>query len=252
MSADSFLARGWLFNKGEPMKRSTGLSGRFQATGLLSAVACILLTASPANATTIDYTDAAAFQAALSSFSPMDTFDDLSANTQFADQNNVGVPLLRTNGTFQYSVDAPGDALFTTDTAPDIALSTTSPLLNIEFSFSPGINAVGGTFFPTAADFSVIPGVLTFTFNSDPSTIQTFTDPLGTDFIGFISDGDISSLSVGVNVANPDPLNPADIFATVDNFTVGSTPEPQSVLLLLGGLAAGVLQLRRRNAQPKA
>jgi hypothetical protein len=235
------------------MKRSTGLSERFQAAGLLSAVACILLIASPASATTIDYTDAAAFQAALSSFSSMDTFDDLSANTQFADQNNVGVPLLRTNGDFQYSVDAPGDALFTTAPGPDIALSTTTPLLNIEFSsFSPGINAIGGNFFPTAADFSVIPGVITFTFNGDPGTTQTFTDPLGTDFIGFIFDGVISSLSVGVNVANPDSGNPADIFATVDNVTVGFTPEPQSVLLLLGGLAAGVLRLRRRNAQAKA
>jgi hypothetical protein len=236
------------------MKRSTGLSGRFQAAGLLSAVTCILLTASPARATTIAvYNNIAAFQNALSSFSPTDTFDDLPPDTQFADQNNVGVPLLRINGDFQYSVDAPGDALFTTAPGPDIALSTTSPLFNIEFSsFSPDINAVGGNFFPTAADFSVIPGVITFTFNGDPGTIQTFTDPAATDFIGFISDGVISSLSVGVNVANPDPLLPADIFATVDNVTVGSTPEPQSVLLLLGGLAAGALRLRRRNAQPKA
>jgi hypothetical protein len=53
-------------------------------------------------------------------------------------------------------------------------------------------------------------------------------------------------------VANPDSANPADIFAAVDNLTVGSTtPEPQSVLLLLGGLAAGALRLRRRNVQPK-
>ena len=236
------------------MKRSTGLlSGRFQAAGLLSAVACILLLiASPAGAATVTvFNNAIAFQNALSSFS-QDTYTDLQANTQSVDQNNVGVPLLRTNGTFQYSVDAPGDSLFTTDTA-DIALSTTSPLFNIEFSsFSPGINAVGGNFFPTAADFSVMSGVITFTFNGDSNTTQTFTDPTGTDFIGFISDGDISSLSVGVNVVNPDPTNPADIFATVDNLTVGSTPEPQSVLLLLGGLAAGALRLRRRNAQPKA
>ena len=236
------------------MKRSTELSGRFQAACLLAAVTCILLTASPASAATITvFHNVADFQDALFSFSPTDTFDDLPANTQSVDLDNVGVPLLRTNGAFQYSVDAPGDSLFTTDTA-DIALSTTSPLSNIEFSlFSPGINAVGGNFFPTDAYFSVIPGVITFTFNGDTGTTQTLTDPLGTDFIGFISDGDISSLSVGVNVANPDSANPADIFATVDNLTVGSTtPEPQSVLLLLGGLAAGALRLRRRNAQPKA
>jgi hypothetical protein len=238
------------------MKRSTGLSGRFQTAGFLAAVTCILLTASPASAATIPFTDVAKFLAALSSFSPTDTFYDLPANTQFADPDNnyVGVPLLRTNGAFQYTVDAPSDSLFTTNTAPDVALSTTSPLSNIEFSlFSPGINAVGGNFFPTAADSSVIHGVITFTFNGDPGTTQTLTDPLGTDFIGFISDVDISSFSVGVNVANPDPANSADIFAAVDNFTVGSTtPEPQSVLLLLGGLAAGALRLRRRNAQPKA
>jgi hypothetical protein len=238
------------------MKRSTGLSGRFQAAGFLAAVTCILLTASPASAATITvFHNIVDFQDALSSFSPTDTFNDLTANTQFADQDNnyVGVPLFRPNGAFQYTVNAPGDSLFTTDTA-DIALSTTSPLSNIEFSlFSPGINAVGGNFFPTDAYFSVIPGVITFTFNGDPGTTQTLTDPLGTDFIGFISDGDISSLSVGVNVANPDSANPADIFATVDNLTVGSTtPEPQSVLLLLGGLAAGALRLRRRNAQAKA
>jgi hypothetical protein len=238
------------------MKRSTGLSGRFQAAGLLAAVTCILLTASPASAATITvFHNIVDFQDALSSFSPTDTFNDLIANTQFADQDNnyVGVPLLRTNGAFQYTVDAPNDSLFTTDTAPDVALSTTSALSNIEFSlFSPGINAVGGNFFPTAVDFSVIPGVITFTFNGD--TTQTVANPLGTDFIGFISDVDISSFLVGVNVANPDSnsANSADIFAAVDNLTVGSTPEPQSVLLLLGGLAAGALRLRRRNAQAKA
>jgi hypothetical protein len=239
------------------MKRNTGLSGRFQAAGLLSAVTCILLTASPASATTIaTFNNEALFLAALQPNYYLEDFNSLPSGAQQIDPNDpnglILIPENFSSGGFHYSAASPDDSIFITTTA-DQALSTNTEDFTIVFTFlSDNINAVGGNFFRTDFNGDAISGAITVAYND--GTTQTFLDPDRTDFSGFIFDSNIASLTVstGPIIINSVTDPPSGNFATVDNFTVGATPEPQSVLLLLGGLAAGALRLRRRNAQPKA
>jgi hypothetical protein len=224
------------------MKRSTGLSGRFQAAGLLAAVTCILLTASPASAATIAYTDVASFLAAMQP-SSTDNFDAFPPSPDHTYGSSLGFAsyLVTTN---------PADPIWISSFDPanstNQALSTLTPDVELDFTFYAGINAVGGNFFLTDANSIVTAGQITVTLDG---TIQTLTtDPNALlPFIGFISDGDISSLSVSVSTGSLGFGN----YATVDNLIVGAptfVPEPQSIFLLLGGLTAGAWRLRRKKS----
>jgi hypothetical protein len=228
------------------MKRSTGLSGRFQAAGLLSAVTCILLTASPASATTIaTFNNATDFLAALQS-SSTDNFDAPLLVPSTA-QNTYGPSL-----TFASYVvtTSPTDNIWISSTDPannpnNQVLSTFTPDVDLDFTFAAGINAVGGNFFPTNNNGGVAAGPITVTLGDGTSRILT-TDPTALlPFIGFISDVDIVSLSVSTGGSGN--------YATVDNLIVGAAaptaaPEPQSIFLLLGGLTAGAWRLRRKKS----
>jgi hypothetical protein len=237
------------------MDRITVLFKRFQPAGLLSVAAWTLLAASsPAvAATVVTYTDVAAFQSAIQPGYYLENFDSITPGQSLDPSGNNIVPLSFSSldGAYSYTADAPGDSLFVVQDPNDVAaqsLSTNSPGFNMIFTFASGIRAVGGNFFATNIDGYVTSGLITITLGD--GTTQTLTDPLGTDFGGFTSIGsDISSLTVS---AAPDPLQDpllTPVYGTVDNFYTGTTvtPEPQSVFLLLGGLAAGVLQLRRRR-----
>jgi hypothetical protein len=229
------------------MDLRTVITGRFKTAGLLSAAACLLLIASPASAAIIDtYSDATAFQGAVQS-SYLENFDSLPLGQNFDPTLNFTIPLDFTNGAYSYSVDAPGDSIFVINdpnNESNESISTNGEDKNIVFTFAAGINAVGGNFFPSDVNGSAIDGPITILF--DDNTTYTLTDPAA--FSGFISNVDIASLTVGTGGGT-------NSFATVDNFIVGSTgpadvtaPEPQSVFLLLGGLSACALRLRRRNA----
>jgi hypothetical protein len=225
------------------MKRSTGLSGRFQAAGFLAAVTCILLTASPASAATIPFTDVASFLAAMQP-SSTDNFDALLPSTA---QDSYAPSL----GFASYLVaTSPADNIwissFDLSQLANQALSTYTPDVNLDFTFNAGINAVGGNFFTTGPDGLITAGQITVTVTTlGDSTSQIFlTDPtVLMPFFGFISDSDIVSLSVSTGGSGN--------YATVDNLIVGAptfAPEPQSIFLLLGGLTAGAWRLRRKKS----
>jgi hypothetical protein len=243
-------------------------------------------------ATVTTYNDAAAFQSVLLAGYYLENFDALTMGqftvpmynpdgSQVFDQVTVpvfnpdGSPVLDANGfpvfqqvpaprmvpaamsfssgAYNYSVDVPGDSLFLFQ-----ALSTSTPNFDIRFTFGSGINAVGGNFFATAADGTVTPGRITVTLGD--GTVQTITDPNGSAFSGFVSiNSEISSLTVSATQdLSSDPFQ-LPVYGTVDNFYTGSSysatataPEPQSLLLLIGGLTAGALWLRlQRNTHPK-
>jgi hypothetical protein len=242
--------------KGEPMKRSTGLSGRFQAAGLLAAVTCILLTASPASAATIGYTDVASFLAAMqpSSTENFDAFLPSTAQDTYPSALGFASYLVTTNPTDNIWISS-----FDPANLANQALSTYTPDVKLDFTFNAGIKAVGGNFFLTDAVGNVtagltdpntglvIPGQITVTLGD--GTIQNLTtDPTAAlPFIGFISDADILSLSVEISTVGLGLGN----YATVDNLIVGVptfVPEPQSIFLLLGGLTAGAWRLRRKKS----
>lgn len=248
--------------------RRTVLLKRFQAAGLLSAAAWTLLAASAASAAQVTvYQNATAFVSALEPDYYLENFDTAPIGQQFqidsngnpvvdANGNNISIPMdFNANG-YQYSVDVPGDFIYITNDPNNTvnqALSTYGTGFNIVFTFGigSGISAVGGNFFPTDASGGFSSG--TFTVTLADGTQQTLTDPAGTDFLGFVSDSEIVSLTVNPTACPPPnddgALNPC--YATVDNFYAGSVPEPQSVFLLLGGLTAVVL-LHRRNIHRKA
>jgi hypothetical protein len=236
------------------MDRITVLFKRFQPAGLLSVAAWTLLAASsPAvAATVVTYTDVAAFQNVLQPGFYLENFDSLTPGQTLDPSGNI-IPMSFSSldGAFSYTVDAPGDSLFVVqdpDALSAQSLSTNSPGFDMIFTFASGIRAVGGNFFATDINGYVNSGLVMITLGD--GTTQTLTDPLGTGFGGFTSiDSDISSLTVS---AAPDPLQDpllTPVYGTLDNFYTGTTvtPEPQSVFLLIGGLAAGVLQLRRRR-----
>jgi hypothetical protein len=237
------------------MDRITVLFKRFQPAGLLSVAAWTLLAASsPAvAATVVTYTDVAVFQNALQPGYYLENFDSLTPGQTLDPITWDIVPLSFSSldGAFSYTVDAPGDSLFVVQDPDNLSaqsLSTNSPGFDMIFTFASGIRAVGGNFFATDINGYVNSGLVTITLGD--GTTQTLTDPLGTGFGGFTSiDSDISSLTVS---AAPDPLQDpllTPVYGTLDNFYTGAvvTPEPQSVFLLLGGLAAGALRLRRRR-----
>jgi hypothetical protein len=224
------------------MDRSTVLLKTLKTCAFLSAAALMLMTVSPAGAATLTYNDSAMFQGAVQS-GYLETFNG-------ATPGQVLGPVQFSSGAYHYSVDVPGDSIFfieSTATAGDFALSTSSSDFDILFTFGSGINAVGGNFFATDAPGNVIAGTLTLTLSD--GTVQTLTNPAGTDFSGFISGSDISSLRVSTDGTG--------IFGTVDNLYVGTAaasaaPEPQSVFLLLGTLGVGLLQWRRSQPNRRA
>jgi hypothetical protein len=221
------------------MKRSTGLSGRFQAAGFLAAVTCILLTASPASAATIPYTDVASFLAAMQP-SSTDNFDALlpsTAQDTYSSALGFASYLVTTSPTDNIWISS-----FDLTQPTNQALSTYTPDVELDFTFNAGINAVGGNFFPTDGNGILTAGQITVTLGD--GTIQTLTTDALLPFIGFISDADIVSLSVMVSTVG------SGNYATVDNLIVGAAimPEPQSIFLLLGGLTAGAWRLRRKKS----
>ena len=223
------------------MDRRTVILRRFKAASLFSAG--ILLTVFPASAAIIGtYSDANAFQGALQS-DYLETFDSLPLGQNLDLTGSFAIPLNFTSGNYSYSVDAPGDSTYVIND-PTIEtnnkLSTNAEDASLVFTFGASINAVGGNFFPTDPTGAVTTGPITIAF--DDGSTYTLTDPMA--FSGYVSNVDILSLTVGTGGGTNN-------FATVDNFIVGSTgpaaaPEPQSVFLLLGGLTAGALRLRRR------
>lgn len=198
---------------------------------LLSVAAVAMLTAAPASAAIIQYTDRSAFTAAAGTV----TIEDFSgfANADLAPSTDLGTFTISTNGTAfvnfaALSIDitadtgggGPGTVTFTFDT-PIFAFGADFSSLNND---SPRTYAVvGGT-------------------NFDPL-------PLSPDFLGFVSDTSFTS----VIFANREgfPLN--DAFE-VDNLTFGggAIPEPGTWALMIVGLGATGALLRRRRTSTVA
>jgi hypothetical protein len=266
------------------MDRRTVLLRRFKTAGLLAAAACILLTASPANAGSVTtYNNATAFETALAQDNASYYKEDFNSPAVFTNSGAAyqgfsgNFPLGDYSGTMNfsnstysytvgaYSLDAPpqpSDLYVANDPSGDpgdLALSTFSPDYQMVFTLGNNINVVGGNFFLTAGDGSVATGKITVTLSD--GTHQTFDNQgvnyPGTTFGGFIANNNATITSVTV-----DTQGNTGNFATVDNFYVGSdsagvnpnqgpggqAPEPGSIFLLLGGLTAGALKLRKRLA----
>ncbi len=212
------------------------------ASSAIIAAAAMLAGAPAANAALTTYTSQAGYLAAVGT-TGVDTFDDL-------DIEPYDTPLPRTAGDYSYiATTGPGNprAYGASNDDIDWWLSSSRATDAITFSgFGPGIAGAGGYFFGSdIAGFSVLATsiTLTATDSSGATLVYTIDAPVLTSFVGFVSDVDITSLSVQV-------LGQPGVWPTVNDFHLSApVPEPATCGMLLGGLGLLGYAARRRQRQ---
>ena len=115
--------------------------------------------------------------------------------------------------------------------------------------FAPTIQAVGGNIFGSDINGSFKAGdILVTVTDSTGVTSEMIFGATTTSFVGFVSDGVITSLTV-------ESIQPAGSFLwpTIDNFTLAqgvtsAVPEPSTwAMMILGFAGVGFMAYRRRN-----
>lgn len=192
----------------------------------LAAVVGCAVVAAPASASVFSFTQQNVWDAYVA-------FQALTTVTE--DFNAIGdgtyaSPFNGSQGGINWTASAPGgiqvqSGLFSTQTPTTLT-----------FSFSPGVQGVGGNFFGRDAGFNALPSIVQITL-SDGSGYIGITSS-ASDFVGFYSNGAaISSLSIAV-------ASGSTVFSTVDNlFFAVPVPAPSAAALI--GLAAMVTRRRR-------
>ncbi len=214
---------------------------------LLLALALSAVPLSSADAFTYVYTSESAFRDNLAAGAVTEDFESIPEGPFGATTFN--------RDAFSFIADAPPDGLFGVVAPTGMWLSTSTATDALTFTFTAGSpRAVGGYFFLT--DELGEPG-------SNPAyTLRvaindgTFIDiPAAdasspTNFVGFASEGAITTLSISVVGLNPD----APLWPTASNLILGqplvvppAVPEPSSLASIALGSLAGVAFLRRRS-----
>ena len=229
------------------MTRITCMPRATRAASLgASLAAAALFAAGSAQAAITIYTSQASFLAAVGSPVGVDTYNDLD-NTQ-----PLEIPIARTAGSFSYSASAgPLSNFFPAGgVAGDIWLATNNGTDTITLSaFSAGAAAVGGFFFRSGLDGFATSTAATINVRAVDSLGATVTraqiNPATTSFVGFVSNGTISSVQVFVGTPGTGTV---DVWPTINDLTVAAAaiPEPESVVLMLAGLGLVGLLARRR------
>lgn len=223
--------------------------GRPRAARWLTAMA--LLAASVAAQAALTVYDNPASFAAASSAPGLDHYDDLSPDAA------VPGPLTRSAGAYGYNVAALTDTSFISDgspvppghllaagTAADRWLSANAASDTLRFFNLSGARAVGGLFFGSDVDGQLAGGASIQFLATDAQGTQayTLTGATASSFIGFVSDTTLVSLAVLASQAN------GPVWVTANDLQLAAAvPEPQTLALLLGGLAFLGLASRRRQ-----
>lgn len=116
--------------------------------------------------------------------------------------------------------------------------STNTPE-QLNFTFSPGVQGVGGNIFGTDISFAVVPCIIQVTLADGSSYVNYATT--AADFVGFYSTGAaISSMSIQTTATGA-----GSVYATVDNLYFTVVPAPGALALLaVAGLGSAA---RRRR-----
>jgi hypothetical protein len=175
-------------------------------------VCAVLLCASSAShgAFTL-YTSQAAFSAAIAS-PGIDTYAGFSITATTLS------PINRSAGAYTYTAAAPGD-FFGAGTTANPWLSTNTATDTITVNALPAsVRGIGGNFFASNIAGAFLAGDVTIAVtDAGGTTTQTITGATTSSFLGFVSDGSITSLTISaVQTASP-------VWPTVDNLTMGVT-----------------------------
>ncbi|WP_371874453.1 PEP-CTERM sorting domain-containing protein [Duganella rivi] len=202
-----------------------------------------LLAATTAQAALTTYTSQASYLAAVGN-TGIDDFNDLTS------AGYIG-PLSRTAGAYGYSVSSSPNSpvLYGAGPTGDAWLSTNNARDAITFNnFTGGsIAGAGGYFFGSniAGGFtSATELILKATDSTGATLTYSLANPGTSSFLGFVSTGLITSLSVSVTQPGS-----GFIWPTVNNLnlSVSAVPEPETYGMMLAGLGMLGLAARRRN-----
>jgi hypothetical protein len=207
------------------------------------ALVWLLGTAGATQAAVTVYTTEASFLAAVSA-AATDSFDDLLPG--------VGVegPLARSAGGYDYTASTGPDSplLYGAGSAADAWLSTNIATDVLVLSdFSAGVSAAGGFFFGSDIGGNFLRrGAITVTaFDGTSSATRTVNFALESNFIGFVSDAPLVSLTVSTSYRS----SRSPVWLTVDDLTLAApVPEPQTYAMFLAGLGILFFLVRRRRA----
>lgn len=195
-----------------------------------------------ADAATV-FTSQAAFNAA--TIAPgVDTFTDLGVVF------SAPSPITRSAGAYSYSAAAETSTFFIAGTVADPWLSTNTAADSITFyNFATTISAIGANFFGSNIAGLFQPGSIALSLtDSFGVTSHTIINATTSSFIGFVSDGTITSLTVSA-------VQPAGSFLwpTVDDLRLAqgltsAVPEPATwAMMILGFAGVGYMSFRRRK-----
>jgi hypothetical protein len=206
------------------------------------ALAALLATAGVAQATIVVYTTQASFNAATSA-QGVDTFTGLSIT------GSTPSPITRTAGAYTYTGAVTTTSFFGAGTTANPWLSTNTATDTMTFNtFLGGVQAVGGNFFGSDITGAFLAGNITITATDASGTVtQTIVGATTTSFLGFVSNGAMSSLTVT-------SVQPASgfLWPTLDNLTLAkavvAVPEPETYAMMLAGLGLVGFFARRRRA----
>jgi hypothetical protein len=206
------------------------------------AVAALLVASGASQAVITVYTSAAAFAAATSA-PGVDTFTGLSIT------GATPSPITRNAGAYTYTGAVSTTSFFGAGTTANPWLSTNTATDTMTFNtFLGGVQAVGGNFFGSDIAGAFLAGNITITATDASGTVtQTIVGATTTSFLGFVSTGAMTSLTVA-------SVQPAVgfLWPTVDNLTLAKAtvpiPEPETYAMMLAGLGLVGFLARRRRA----
>lgn len=210
----------------------------------LAVVGAALCGAVAAHATLTVYDDLAIWTAAVTAVG-IDDFNDMPGSL-------VSSPVVRTAGSYGYTATAATN-FFPAGSVLDRWLSTNARFDLINFgSFTGGVEAIAGFFFNSDVNGELQTGLNVTVAVTDGNDLQSMllTSTNATTFLGFVSDGLITSMTV-----TADNTGPIGTWPTINDLRLAQagdpTPNPVSepgTLALLGLAAMALVASRRRKS----
>lgn len=212
-----------------------------RTTALLLAGAAFFASTA-ANATFTVYTNQAAFNAAT-------TAPGVDTYTGFSITGSTPSPITRSAGAYTYTAAVSTTSFFGAGTTANPWLSTNTATDSILFNgFTSTVTAIGGNFFGTDIDGAFQLGNVTLTaVDANGASTQTIVNAQVSSFLGFVSTGGLSSLTL----TSVQPTSGA-LWPTVDNLTLARTasvtpvvPEPATWGMMILGFGVAGAAMRR-------